>query len=58
MQFQMAFRQAGSKLGLEGFCFLLGPAMHQSIICIPAPREAGVCPFHPEIKRVVQEKIR
>ena len=58
MQLQAAFRQANLKLGLEGLGFLRGPAVHQPVIRIPAPREVGVRPSHPEIKCVVQEQIR
>ena len=57
MHLQPALRQSGLKLGLEGLRFLLGPAVHQPIICIPTPREVRVCPCHPEIERVVQEEI-
>ena len=57
MHLQAALRQASLKLGLEGFGFLLGPAVHQPVIRIPTPREVGVCPRHPEIERVVQEEI-
>jgi hypothetical protein len=45
------------KLSLEGLGFLLGPTVYQPIIRIPTPWEVGVGPFHPEIKRVVQEKV-
>src|SRR5207237_6581495 len=58
MQLQAAFRQASLKLGLEGLGFLRAPTVHQPVIRIPAPREVGVCPSHPEIKCVVQEQIR
>ena len=58
MQLQAAFRQPNLKLGPEGLGFLLVPAVHQPVIRIPAPREVGVCPSHPEIKCVVQEQIR
>ena len=58
MQFQAAFRQPRSKLGPEGFCFLLSPAVQQPVIGIPTPREVRMCPVHPEIECVVQEQIR
>jgi hypothetical protein len=57
VQFHSAFRQSGLKFSLEGFSFLLGPAMHQPVICIPTPREVGVCPLHPEVERIVKKKI-
>jgi hypothetical protein len=38
MQFQMALRQARLKTSLEGFGFLLSPAVNQSVICIPTPK--------------------
>jgi hypothetical protein len=44
MQFQAAFRQPRSKLGPEGFGFLLSPAVHQPVIGIPTPREVRMCP--------------
>jgi hypothetical protein len=50
--------QFGTELGLEGLGFLRGPAVHQPVIRVPAPREVGVCPSHPEIKCVVQKQIR
>jgi hypothetical protein len=50
--------QSSLKLGLEGLSLLLGPAVHQPIISIPTPREVGMCPFHPEVECVVQEKIQ
>jgi hypothetical protein len=57
MQLQPAFRQSRLKRSLDGFRFLLGPAVHQSVISIPTPWEVGMCPFHPEIKCIMQEKI-
>jgi hypothetical protein len=39
MQFQVARCQAGAKLGLKGFPFLLASAVHQSIISISTPRK-------------------
>ena len=52
-----ALCQARLELDLEGLGFLLGPAVDQSIIRIPTPREVGVCPRHPEVERVVQKQI-
>ena len=57
MHFQVAFRQAGLKLCLEGLRFLLVPAVYQSVIRIPTPREVGVRPRHPEIERIMQEQV-
>ena len=57
MHLQTAFRQTSSKLRLEGFCFLLATAVHQSIICIPTPWEIRVCPCHPGIKRIVEKEV-
>src|SRR3954449_5875441 len=57
MHFQAALCQAVLKLCLEGFSFSLAAAVHQPVVCIPTPREAGVCPRHPEVKSIVQEKI-
>jgi len=57
MHLQMAFRQTCLKLRLEGFCFLLATAVHQSIICIPTPWEIRVCPCHPGIKRIVEKEV-
>src|SRR5258707_3560131 len=42
MQFQAALCQARLKFGLEGLGFLLVPAVNQSIISIPTPREVHV----------------
>jgi hypothetical protein len=56
MQFQMALRQPCSKLRLDSACFLLAPAMHQSIIRIPTPEKVRVSPPHPNIKRIMQKK--
>ena len=58
MQLQAARRQAGLKAGHEGQGFLLGSAVNEPVICISTPREVRMCPRHPEVKRVVQEKIR
>jgi hypothetical protein len=58
MHFELAFRQPRLKFSLEGLSFFLGPTVHQPIISIPTPWEGRVCPFHPEIKRVMQEQIR
>jgi hypothetical protein len=49
MHLQVALRQPGLKLGLEGFCFLLGTAVCQPIVSIPTPREIRVRPRHPEV---------
>jgi hypothetical protein len=57
MHLQAAFFQAGFKLGLNGFSFLLGPAVHQPVISVSTPWEVRMRPVHPEIKRVVQEQI-
>ena len=57
MHLQAALCQPCLKLGLEGLRFLLVPAVHQPIVCIPTPREVGVRPRHPEIERVVQEQV-
>src|SRR4030095_5758320 len=48
MHLQTAFRQTRRELRLEGFCFLLATAVHQSIVSIPTPWEIGMCPRHPE----------
>jgi hypothetical protein len=58
MHFELAFRQPRLKFSLEGLSFFLGPTVHQPIVSIPTPWEVRVCPFHPEIKCVVQEQIR
>jgi hypothetical protein len=58
MQLQVARCQSILKLGPEGFCFSLAPAVYQSIIGIPAPGKVGVRPRYPEIKRVMHEQIR
>jgi len=55
---EAALFQSSLQFGLEAFSLLLGSAGHQPIIGIPTPREVGVCPFHPELECVVQEKIR
>jgi hypothetical protein len=57
MHLQTAFRQAGLKLRLEGFRFLLATAVHQSIVSIPTPWEIRMCPRHPEVERVVKKKV-
>src|SRR5689334_16796241 len=57
MHLQTALRQTSLKLRLEGFCFLLATAVHQSIICIPTPWEIRVCPCHPGIKRIVEKEV-
>jgi hypothetical protein len=57
MHLQLALRQPGLKRSLESFCFLLRAAVHQPIVSLPAPGEVRVCPRHPEIERVVHEKI-
>src|SRR6202049_1123963 len=57
MQVQLALCQSGLKFGLDGFCFSLTPAVYQSIIGIPTPGKVGVRPRHPEIERVMHEKI-
>jgi hypothetical protein len=48
MHFEKALCQTGLKCGLESQGFLLTPAVNQSIVCIPAPREVRVCPCHPK----------
>src|SRR5207302_8078378 len=48
MHLQAALRQASLKLRLERLCLLLVTAVHQSIVCIPTPREIRVFPRHPE----------
>ena len=53
----MAFCQSGLKLSHDGLCLPLGPAVHQSVVCIPTPRKLRVCPCHPQIKRIVQEQV-
>ena len=58
MHLQAALRQASLKLRLERLCFLLVTAVHQSIVCIPTPREIRVCPRYPEIERVVEKNVR
>src|SRR5215467_5385838 len=57
MHLKSARLQPRSKLGPNGLCFLLGPAVHQSVVSIPTPRKVGMCPRHPEIKRIMQEQI-
>ena len=57
MHLEPARCQSRLKLRPEGFCLLLGPAMHKSIVSISTPWEVGMCPRHPEIKRIVQEEI-
>jgi len=46
MHLQAALRQASLKLCFESLRFLLVTAVHQSVICIPTPREVRVCPRH------------
>jgi hypothetical protein len=58
MHLQAALRQASLKLRLERLCLLLITAVHQSIVCIPTPREIRVFPRHPEIERVVEKNVR
>ena len=58
MQLQVALCQSSLKLGPEGFCFSLAPAVYQSIIGIPTPGKVGVGPRYPEIERVMHEQIR
>ena len=41
----------------EGLRFLLGPTVHQPILCISTPRKIRMCPCPPEIKRVVHQQI-
>jgi hypothetical protein len=36
---------------------LLAPAVYQSVVCIPTPREVRVCPCHPQVERIVQEQV-
>jgi hypothetical protein len=55
MQFQITLRQARLKTSLEGFGFLLSPAVNQSVICIPTPKQVGIGPLHPQVERVVKE---
>jgi hypothetical protein len=31
--------------------------VHRSVISIPTPRQVGMYPRHPEVKRVMQEKV-
>ena len=57
MHLKSAHLQPRLKLRLYGLCFLLGPAVHQSVVSIPTPRKVGMCPPHPEIKRIMQEQI-
>ena len=57
MHLQAALCQALLKLCLESLSFLLGPAVHQPIICISTPRKVWVRPCHPEIERVMQEQV-
>src|SRR6516164_617822 len=58
MQLQVALCQSSLKLGPEGFCFSLAPAVYQSIIGITTPGKVGVGPRYPEIERVMHEQIR
>jgi hypothetical protein len=46
MHLQVALFQAGLKIGLNGFSFLLVPAVHKPVISVSTPREARVHPFH------------
>jgi len=57
MHLQVALRQPRLKLDLKGFRFLLVSAMYQPIICIATPWEVRVCPYHPEVKRVVHKDV-
>jgi hypothetical protein len=57
MHLQAAFCQAGLKFDLEGLRFQLTATVHQPVVCIPTPWEVGVCPRHPEVESIVQEKI-
>src|SRR6516165_7452429 len=58
MQLQVALCQSILKLGPEGFCFSLAPAVYLSIIGIATPGKVGVGPRYPEIERVMHEQIR
>jgi hypothetical protein len=58
MHLQAALCQANLQLRLKRLSFLLVTAVHQSIVRIPTPREVRVFPRHPEIKRIVEKKIR
>ena len=58
MHLQAALCQAGLKLSLEGFSFLLAVTVHQSVVCIPTPWKVWVCPCHPEIERIVEKNVR
>src|ERR1700730_23720 len=53
VQFQATDCEASLKVGLEGLRFLLGPAVNQPVIRIPAPRKVWVRPRHPEIERTL-----
>lgn len=44
MHLKSAFCQPGLKRSLEGLCFLLGPAVHETIIGIPTPWKIRVRP--------------
>src|ERR1035441_2119182 len=57
MHLQVALRQPGLQLSLEGLRFLPGTAVHQPVVRIPTPWKIRMCPRHPEIKRVVHKKI-
>jgi hypothetical protein len=57
MQFQVAFRQTRLKISLKGFSFSFRPAVNQSVICIPTPKQVGIGPLHPQVERVMQEQI-
>jgi hypothetical protein len=57
MHLKPAHVQPRLKLAPQGFSFLLGPTMHQAVVSIATPWKVGVCPRHPELKRIVQEEI-
>jgi hypothetical protein len=36
---------------------LFAPAVYQSVIRIPTPKEVGIVALHPQVERVMQEQI-
>jgi hypothetical protein len=58
MHFQLAFRQTGRQRRFHSNGFGLRPAVHQPVVCIPAPWEVWMLARHPRIERVMHEQIR
>jgi hypothetical protein len=55
MHLERTLRKPGFQRHPDGLRFLLGSAMHQSVICIPTPGDVWIVFRHPDIKRVVEE---